>query len=37
MTNYITNWKQHARMEKSKIPEQINVNTPKERKVEEGH
>jgi hypothetical protein len=37
MKNYTTNWKQHARMENSKIPEQINVNTHRERDAEEDH
>lgn len=37
MKNYNKNWTQQARMENSKIPEKINVNTPTEREVEEGH
>jgi hypothetical protein len=37
MKNYTINWKQQARMENRKIPEKINVNTPTERGVEEGH
>jgi hypothetical protein len=37
MKNYTTIWKRQARMENIKIPEKINVNTPAEREVEEGH
>lgn len=36
MKNYTVSWKQ-ARMENSWISENINVNMPTEREVEEGH